>query len=407
MAYAEKRGKGHNPWRVRYKKPDGSWATESGFPTKTTALNRGRELETDSRRGTYVDPKKGQTPFGEWARTWMDAQQVRQGTVERREYLLDRHILPKWAKTPLAHLNWFEVKAWADRMTCAQSTVEHCLTLMSMTLSGAVDAGALPANPLYRRRAAGKRATPPAAKVFATEGRQVLALYERAGTPNGLMMLTAAYTGLRWGELAGLHRENCLLLRRDEERGDAVTRHVIRIDPEVGSLHENRLTVDGRPAKETVLELGPPKNAKSAREVDVPPFLVDLLAAHLAEWPHPYVFCGPRGGFWRRSNFSRRWMRPCADGRPAKPATQGRAATEEWEPILPGLGMHGLRHTHDTWMIEDGVDRVLRFETMGWARSDIEGVYGHVTPAMRRQRLAQLQQRWEAAASQGGLRVVS
>jgi hypothetical protein len=35
MAYAEKRGKGRRPWRVKYKAPDGSEVSESGFETKT------------------------------------------------------------------------------------------------------------------------------------------------------------------------------------------------------------------------------------------------------------------------------------------------------------------------------------------------------------------------------------
>ncbi|MFB7663976.1 hypothetical protein ACFC1R_08510 [Kitasatospora sp. NPDC056138] len=70
---------------------------------------------------------------------------------------------------------------------------------------------------------------------------------------------------------------------------------------------------------------------------------------------------------------------------------------EAWEPILPGFTMRGARHTHDTWVKEDRVDRALRFSTMGWAVADIEGTYEHVTPQMRQDRLAALQARWERA----------
>lgn len=38
MAYAEKRGKGKRPWRVKYKLPSGTDASESGFETKSGAL---------------------------------------------------------------------------------------------------------------------------------------------------------------------------------------------------------------------------------------------------------------------------------------------------------------------------------------------------------------------------------
>jgi hypothetical protein len=38
VAYAEKRGKGPQPWRVKYKLPNGTEASESGFETKAAAL---------------------------------------------------------------------------------------------------------------------------------------------------------------------------------------------------------------------------------------------------------------------------------------------------------------------------------------------------------------------------------
>jgi hypothetical protein len=46
MAYAEKRGA---YWRVRDKRPDGCWDSDSGFETKESALNWGRDQETDIR----------------------------------------------------------------------------------------------------------------------------------------------------------------------------------------------------------------------------------------------------------------------------------------------------------------------------------------------------------------------
>ena len=63
MAFAEKRGK---RWRVRYLKPDGTYGTQSGFETKTEALNWGNDQETDVRRMVFIDPKRAQTPFAEW-----------------------------------------------------------------------------------------------------------------------------------------------------------------------------------------------------------------------------------------------------------------------------------------------------------------------------------------------------
>ncbi|MGZ3143793.1 hypothetical protein ACVDFE_17710 [Lentzea chajnantorensis] len=66
-------------------------------------------------------------------------------------------------------------------------------------------------------------------------------------------MITAAYTGLRWGELAGLQ-----WIRTHLDSNPCIV-----LDPEFGALHE----VGGQK-----LELGPPKTPASARDFHLPPF---------------------------------------------------------------------------------------------------------------------------------------
>lgn len=435
MAYAEKRGSGKFPWRVRYKLPDGTLGSEPGFRTKRQAEDWGDDQEAAIRHGRWQDPQKARTHFGEWQATWMAAQKVAPATVAKRRHLLKRHLLPHWEHTPICEINLFTAKAWANQQTCAQATVNQSLTLLSMILTGAADAGYLLANPMYGRKRQSERASHDTEQhqsdevVWAQPGEAVR-IYERLGGVAGLMVLVTAFTGLRWGELAGLHRDNCLLLREDRLDGVPLPRRVLRVDPRVGSLHEvefelseeelaqwrvaererlEKAAAAGREARlreepvATVrLYLGPPKNKTSAREVDLPPFLAVLLEEHLEEWPHDYVFSTPKGTFWRRGNYATRNLRPAADGRPVLVRKQGTAGRPGWEPILPGLTMRWLRHTHDTWMKEDKVDRALRFATMGWAVGDIEGVYEHVTPLMRRERLDALEVRW-ARARAGGL----
>jgi hypothetical protein len=76
------------------------------------------------------------------------------------------------------------------------------------------------------------------------------------GPSAGLLIITAAWTGCRWGELAGLQRDHVHL-----DHG------TITIDPDVGALHES---AHG-------LWLGPPKTPALARTITLPPFLVELL----------------------------------------------------------------------------------------------------------------------------------
>jgi hypothetical protein len=73
---------------------------------------------------------------------------------------------------------------------------------------------------------------------------------------NGLMTITDAYTGLRWGELARLQWSRTYL--------DAGSPH-IDVDPNIGALHKVRRR----------LELGPPKTPVGVRTVHLPTFLAD------------------------------------------------------------------------------------------------------------------------------------
>ncbi|MEU6405893.1 hypothetical protein [Streptomyces sp. NPDC046985] len=240
---------------------------------------------------------------------------------------------------------------------------------------------------------------------------------------HGLMVVADCYLGLRWGELAGLHRDNCLLKREGRVDGRTFVRHVVRVDPRIGALHEGPVELDEDGLKEWLAKeearqqrcrdrgwnvtprkppknrldvyLGPPKNKYSAREVDVPEFLARRLGEHLEAWPHEHPFSTPKGTFWLRGNFSSRQLRPAADGREAIARKRGYAGREKWVPVLPEFTMPGARHTHDTWMKEDRVDRALRFQTMGWVPKDIEATYEHVTPEMRRHRLDCLAARWD------------
>jgi hypothetical protein len=153
------------------------------------------------------------------------------------------------------------------------------------------------------------------------------------------------------------------------------------------------------------------------------------------------VFLGPQQGHFRRSNYGERVVRPAADGwypkregsraRPRTPVlvdlahpfpglpmppwpanvpsmpayepprVRGRrriaegAALASWLPVLPSLSPHGLRHGHQTWMDEARTPEVLKAERMGHEVPGMRGVYAHVSPSMRADLMAALQQLWD------------
>lgn len=123
------------------------------------------------------------------------------------------------------------------------------------------------------------------------------------------LVLLAAFTSLRWGELAAL--------RRSDIDVQARTVKVVR------QLNERR---GGG------FEFGPPKSGAGQRTVAIPEVITPDLASHVVSYARPgddgLVFTSARDGPLRHTNFRRRvWV-------PAFRATG-----------LPAVHFHDLRHT--------------------------------------------------------------
>ncbi len=128
------------------------------------------------------------------------------------------------------------------------------------------------------------------------------------------LVLLATFADLRWGELAGLRRENIDLAACEVRVVETLA------EPDQGSL---------RP--------GTPKSLAGRRTVAFPAELVPELRWHLEQFAEPGergdVFVGPKGGRLRRSNF-----------RPIRHSA--RMAVN-----LPDLHFHDLCHTGGTLSI--------------------------------------------------------
>ncbi|MEU9597246.1 hypothetical protein AB0E06_10580 [Streptomyces sp. NPDC048109] len=416
MAYAEKVYKVRDgkktkqfSWRVMYKAPEGHtppWLSKSGFETKRTAEEWGKEQERLIREGTWIDPSKQTTTFGAFARTFMASRKKRGRTVGTRWDKLELHILPRWDGVPLRKISWFDVDTWQQTLGIEDVSRGHCVSLMSSIMTAAVDAGYLTVNPLFGRRrtkdTSGDAAKPKAPKIKRDGGprpEDAILLAERLGPAVGVHVLTTAFGGLRWGEGLGLHRDNTLLTRRQPWGAGEFVCPILRVVEEYAEYTER--DKDGRKTG-YVVQLEPTKNDGSTRDIDVPPFLEELLRHHLADWPHDRVFCTPSGRPWLRGNWSR-MFRPACDGRPEREKRQGVGYRAAWKPILPGLDMRALRALHDTLQSELGVKEPLAFEAAGHRRPGIKRHYQKPTPGMRAERLEGLEEAYWRAMGNVGL----
>jgi integrase len=122
-------------------------------------------------------------------------------------------------------------------------------------------------------------------------------------------VLTAAYTGLRWGELAALR-----LPRLDLDR-----RYI--------SVEETVIRVGGS------LSFGPPKTRAAIRRISIPAFVGEALAQHLAERPpaDELVF-----GRMHPSRFRQRVWYPAVEASVGRPCR-----------------VHDLRHSHAAMLIRE------------------------------------------------------
>ncbi|MEW2427820.1 tyrosine-type recombinase/integrase [Micromonospora sp. NPDC047644] len=366
MAWVEKRG---TRFRVRLRMPDGAVTTDSSHDLRADAVIRAKEIDVEAARDTYIDPRAGRIPLADWVPIWETTHQAGPATWAAYRSHLRLHILPALGPLPLVDIRRQHVKTLAVALgkRLSPRSVADVMMVLSMVLQEAVEDRRLPFNPCRGIRIPkGIRGERPHATA-----EQVAAIVARQARPSdGLLILTAAYTGMRWGELTGLTRDNVDL-----------TTGSIHVHPDVGALHE----VEGK------LFLGPPKTNDSVRHIRVPRFLTTLLAVHLAEQPHDIVFPGARGHHQRRSNFNRRAWTPAVAGNPQRGIP----------PVLPGMHFHDLRHTHKTWLIEDGIPEIAQARRLGHRLPGVRGIYSHVTEPMIAAVVDALQRRWETTQADG------
>jgi integrase len=357
MAWVEQRGA---RWRVRFRNADAPVGTDSSHATFRAADLRCKQVDIDQAYDTYLDPNSGRITLTEWVAIWEPGHEA--GTAKWATYhsYLRNHILPRFGDTPLNKITRQAAKVFVKdlKQHLAERTVTDVMSLLGLLLREAVADRRIGFNPCHGIRVAtGHRIerTP----ATADQINRIVERIERRS--NQILVITAAYTGMRWGELTGLSKTNTHL-------GDGL----ISVHPHVGALHE----VSGH------LYLGPPKSAAAVRDIHLPPFLIDLLHEVVDSHEHHTVFCGARGAWHRRSAMSRRVWRPAVNG------------TAHTGPILEGMHFHDNRHTHKTWLIEDDIPEIAQARRLGHHLPGVRGIYSHVTPVMTARITNSLQGRW-------------
>ena len=303
--------------------------------------------------------------------TTMVKPRIRARTYEKYVSSLKNYVLPAFGDMPLAdlttealqrHFNGLLVHGGIKGTGISSSTVRAARRYLSMCLEEAVRAGKLERNPAKLTR-------PPKLtkkEIVVLTKDEVDRLIEAAleidhpymGRMMSELIALTAHTGLRQGEVFGLRWED--------------------IDLEQAALHVRR-SLAHVVGKGAVFQA--PKTMKSRRNVALMPKDVEELRSYQV-WQKEYaeslgnmfhwqdlVFTSPFGDPLSPTNFARRYFHPLL--KKCK--------------IRDGFTFHGLRHTHATLLLQQGVNPKVVQERLGHSSIKVTmDTYSHVLPDMQR-----------------------
>lgn len=350
---------GVTPWLVRYKDPAGRSRSKS-FVKKADADRFANAVETDKARGAFIDPNAGRVTLEEYGGEWLKAQTFGASTREAVELRLRLHVYPTLGGTPLHALRPSQVSAWLRGLQedLAERYVRVIFANLSAVLSAAVDDERISKNPCKASSVRLPRAE--SHRLVPWESSAVHAVAAALPSRYRAMAYIGAGLGLRQGEIFGLAVEDVDFLRK-----------VVHVRRQVKILGNQQI-------------YAPPKGRK-VRDVPLPDYVAEVLAAHLQSWPARAVELP-----WEPKPGETRSPRLLLSTREGTALQRNYVNAKVWKPGLrqAGIeatrdnGMHALRHHYASVLLDAGESIRALAEYLGHADPGFTlRVYTHLMPA--------------------------
>jgi integrase len=316
------------------------------FTTKGDAERWLTLKEAELLEGDWIDPDAGQILISDYAATWIEERPgLRPKSVKNYRSLLRRQIAPYFERITVADLDNAvgQIRRWRKKLLdsgVSEITTAKAYRFLRAVMNTAADDGLIKRSPC-RIRGAGSEVSPERSVLSVA---QVYALADAVGLRYRALILLAAFSSLRWGELAALRPEDIDL--------DACTVRVTR------QLN--------KPGAEPVF--GPPKSRAGRRVVSFADLIAPDLRRHLrAVPPDALVFTSPEGTALSNTNFRRR----------------------VWVPALVALGLegihiHDLRHTGNQFTADAGANTRELMARMGHDSERAALIYLHSSDQRQR-----------------------
>lgn len=336
-------------WQARYRGPDGvDRPAPHTFDTKTDADLWLTDKQVEIRRGGWIDPDAGSIELREYGAAWLTQRPgLSPTTLERYEGSFRLKIVPGLGNLWLSEIDSGTVRRWhTDLLSSGTSwpSAAKAYRVLRAMLNTAIDDELIVRNPCRIKGADNDRS--PERPVLTVD--EVTAVVSHTKKRYQLMVLMAAFTTLRLGELAALRRCD--------------------VDVDSGWVYVRQGQVELSSGKLLVKR---PKSEAGKRRVGIPTDLLPALRWHLDNFSEEgstgRVFVGPKGGYIRRQNFRRLWVKA------AKAAD------------ITDVHFHDLRGTGNTLAAASGANLRELMERMGHTSTRAAVIYLHSTNGRDRQ----------------------
>lgn len=300
-------------WMVRYRDDTHRLRKEKGYKTKKQAQDREAELKKDLRHGTYIDPKSARITVNALAKDWLAHNAAMSKPTSHRpiESAWEHHVKPRWGNVPVSAVRTKAIKTWIAELVNGDDTrkplsatmVRRCHGILAGILDDAVADRRIVTNPARDKTNKIKLPTKRRKSHVYLTHDEVHTLAANSSHPE--IVLTLAYTGLRWGELTGLQVKHINFSKRQI------------------TVERNIVVMAGGKRQDEGLKTG------ERRTVSFPEFLTAPLATQCQhKGREDFVFLSEDGDILKPPN-----------------ATYGWFAAAVKKTGLPRITPHDLRHT--------------------------------------------------------------
>jgi integrase len=336
-----------------YRDQDGKQKSAGTFTTKRIALAKAvaaEALEAGGQDAKIVlngpemilpDVRRGHVTVAGYGPQFLADHRLEDTSRDSYSHML-KHVYAGLGTVPVRDLDALKVRQFIRALEGQMSaaTVGHVMTVLRELCKTAVQDRILGHDPTQGIRIPGRRAKEMTI-LTPDEYRRLLAAIE---PHHKLLVRTLVSTGLRWGE--------CIALRpADVVHADG--RWVIQVRRTIGE-------VGGR---QTERNYG--KTAAAMRDVSIDADLASELRAGGGFPPNSHIFTAARGGRLQRSNFRRVWLKALD------------------QAGVKGVRVHDMRHTHASWLVNNGADLVSVRDRLGHTDLKTTSRYLHVIPGER------------------------